>query len=364
MISNEYKISSALKSYKHLYEIFIPLLKTLAVICAVLCCFRSKEGSNSRLICAILLTCFVVIIVIMTAIHNNLNRKQISYRTYQCKLAKKLNLKVLLPLCIMVVITALPFYILVVTSLKNPMEANNVVFTWWPTEGIDLESFKELFAYESIIGVTMIEAIINSFIYAIIPTFIGVFVSAISAYAFTKLSFKGKDMLYQLLIMTVMMPGCVTMTTAYIMYDWYGWTGSALPLIVPGCFGGASIVMFLREYFMGIPDGMLEAAKIDGAGTWEIFFRIMLPLGKPALTAQLILGFITSYNNYVAPLIYLNEPKKYTIQIALAFLNDSVPDKTLVATAGVFSLAPMLLLYIIFQKRIINGISMSSGLKG
>ena len=90
----------------------------------------------------------------------------------------------------------------------------------------------------------------------------------------------------------------------------------------------------------------------------------MIPLGKPALLAQFILTFITRYNEFIGPLIYLNDPGEYTIQVALDFLNRSVGDKSLIASAGVFSLAPMLLLYIIFQKPIINGISMSSGLKG
>ena len=166
------------------------------------------------------------------------------------------------------------------------------------------------------------------------------------------------------LIMTMMMPGCVTMTTAYIMYDKLEWTNSPLPLVVPGCFGAATTVMFLREYFMGIPDAMLEAARIDGAGKWKCFFEIVLPLGKPALIAQLILGFVSAYNDFIAPLIYLNEPQRYTIQVALDFLNGAIPDQTLIASAGVFSLAPMLLLYVVFQKRIISGISMSSGLKG
>lgn len=200
--------------------------------------------------------------------------------------------------------------------------------------------------------------------YAFIPVSVGLFVSVLSAYAFAKLEFKGKKILYRILIMTIMMPGCVTMTTAYVMYEWYGWTNTPLPLIVPGCLGSAATVMFLREYFMGIPDGILEAARIDGAGKWKCFFSIMLPLGKPALVAQFILGFVTAYNDFVAPLIYLNDPGKYTVQVALNFVNGTIPDQTLIASAGVFSLVPMLLLYVFFQKRIINGIAMSSGLKG
>ncbi|MBQ8802330.1 MAG: carbohydrate ABC transporter permease [Tyzzerella sp.] len=359
MISNV-----GLKGYKTMYGFLVPILWVVAVICGTLCCFRAEEGSNSRIICAVLLICSLVLIGLLKLIDQKLDKTNAYYHIYQSPLVKKMDPGVMIPLCLMVVVVALPFYILVVTSIKTPLEANSLDFSWWPKEGIDLASYKELFSYGGSIGITMGQAVLNSFIYAIVPTVIGVFVAALSAYSFAKLKFPGRDLMYHLLIMTMMMPGCVTMTTSYIMFDWYGWTDSALPLIVPGCFSAAATVMFLREFFMGIPDGLLEAAKIDGAGKWKAFLLIVLPIGKPALMAQLVLGFISKYNDFLTPLIYLNNPRGYTIQVALDFLNNSVQDKSLVASAGVFSLVTMLLLYVIFQKRIIDGISMSSGLKG
>lgn len=364
MTSNSYELSKGLKFFKTVYGFARPLLGVFSVLCGILCCFKSEEGSNSRLICAVLLAGALVLMAVMRWINHRLNYTNSAYHVYQSRAVAKLQPSVTVPLCLLVLVVAVPFFILVVTSLKNPLEANSLTFSWWPKEGIDLESYKELFSYSGAIGITMAQAIINSFVYAIIPTLVGLFMAALSAYAFSKLRFKGRDLMYQALIMTMMMPSCVTMTTAYIMYDMYGWTNTALPLIVPGCFSGAVTVMFLREFFMGIPDQLLEAARIDGAGKWRCFFFIMLPLAKPALIAQFVLGFITKYNDFIAPLIYLNDPEGYTIQVALDFLNGSVQDKSLIASAGVFSLAPMLLLYIIFQKRIINGISMSSGLKG
>lgn len=364
MTSKAKTVTPFRKGYKTIYGFLIPMLQALAVICAVLVCFQSAEGSNSRMIAAGILLVSILAILVLKAIHHSFEKKDESYMIWQSKTVHKLNPETLIPLLIMTVVVALPFYILVVTAIKTPIEASNLVFTWWPKEGIDLESFKELFSYGDAIGITMGQAIVNSFIYAIVPTVIGLVAAALSAYAFAKLKFKGRDTMYQLLIMTMMMPSCVTMTTAYIMYDWYGWTNTPLPIVVPGCFSAAATVMFLREYFMGIPDGILEAARIDGAGKWKAFALIMIPLGKPALLAQFILNFITKYNDFVNPLIYLNRAENYTIQVALDFLNGAVGDKSLIASAGVFSLAPMLLLYVIFQKPIINGISMSSGLKG
>lgn len=362
MISDTKLGTAFLKAFKTCYSFIVPLLGVFGVICALLSCFKS--AGNSRKIALICLVCAVFIIVALKGIDRYLKSRNDGYRIWQSRTVQKFNPAVTLPLLIMTVVVAFPFYILLVTAIKTPSEASNLVFTWWPKEGIDLSSFKELFSYGDAIGITMGQAVLNSFVYAFMPTIIGLLAAALSAYAFAKLRFRGRDTMYQLLIMTMMMPGCVTMTTAYIMYDWYGWTNSPVPIVVPGCFGGAATVMFLREYFMGIPDGVLEAARIDGVGKWKAFFLIMIPLGKPALLAQFILTFITRYNEFIGPLIYLNDPGEYTIQVALDFLNRSVGDKSLIASAGVFSLAPMLLLYIIFQKPIINGISMSSGLKG
>ncbi len=349
---------------KGLNDLLLPILYVPAVICAILSCFRPLEGRNEHTVYVAIAVVSFVIIIAVKLFNGYFSRKDTRYHAYKLKIADILDLSNLLPLLLLTVIVAFPFYLLAITSMKNPIEANSFQFTWWPEQGIDLTSFKELFQYDQIMGISMVRSIINSFVYALIPTAIGLFTSAISAYAFSKLRFRGSTKMYDLLIATMMMPGCVTMATGYMLYDWYGWTNSPLPLIIPALFGGASTVMFLREFFMGVPDGLLEAAEIDGAGRWRRFFFILIPLAKPALIAQFILGFISSFNDYMGPLIYLNKTDDYTIQIFLNFLNENVLDNSLIATAGVFSLVPMLLLYTLFQKPILNGISISSGLKG
>ena len=356
------------KSVKLIHQILVPLLWLPALVCTLLCCFKPAEGSNSRTICIIVAASCYLIIFGIKYLNKRFTDKEIAYRTFQNTTVSKLDLPNLIPLLALTVVIAIPFYLLLITSLKNPSEANAFQFTWWPREGIDLESYKEVFDANNAMGVTMGQAVINSFIYAIIPTVVGILSASVAAYAFSKLKFKGRDLMYSLLIMTMMMPGCVTMATSYLVYDRIGWTNYMmplpLPLIVPGLFGTAACTMFLREFFMGIPDGLLEAAKIDGAGRWRTFIHIMLPLAKPALMAQFILGFITKFNDYMGPLIYLQNPEKYTVQIALNALNTGNADLAMLASAGVLALVPMLLLYVIFQKQIINGISISSGLKG
>lgn len=348
---------------KLLNELLVPLLWVPAVLFTILPCFKPAEGSNSRVVHSLIaIACYVVIITVKV-IHGRL-KKEGKYTAYQSRIVSKLDLANLVPLFVLAVVIAFPFYLLFVTSIKSPIEANSFDFTWWPKQGATTQAYNEIVVVESVIGITMTQAVINSFVYAIIPNVIGLLASAVAAYSFSKLRYRGRDAMYYMLIMTMMMPGCVTMATGYLMFDWYGWTNSPLPLIVPGLFGGAACIMFLREFFMGIPDGLLEAASIDGAGRWRRFFSIVMPLAKPALMAQFILGFISSFNDYMGPLIYLNNPSGYTVQVTLDFLSSAVMDNSLVAAAGVLALVPMLLLYIIFQKTILKGISISSGLKG
>ena len=115
---------------------------------------------------------------------------------------------------------------------------------------------------------------------------------------------------------------------------------------------------------MGIPNELLEASNMDGAGKIGRFFYVILPVGVPALIAQFILIFISRYNEFTAPLIYLSMPEKFTIQIALNFFSSGTKDKNIISAASMIAVLPMLFIYVIFQKKILSGISMSSGLKG
>ncbi|MBR4767694.1 MAG: carbohydrate ABC transporter permease [Lachnospiraceae bacterium] len=364
MTSKTQTIPNTWKIFKVLYEILRPILAVVLTVCLVLSIFKPEEGSHSHIINYSLLGASAVLLMAIWFLNRYLERRSNAYVLYRNSVVTRLDLSTKLPLWLMILIVLIPFYILIITSLKGTIEANSIYFTWWPQKGFSIKSYKDLFTRAADVGVPIARSMVNSFVYAIIPTTVGLFMSALSAYAFAKLPFRGKKSMYAILIATMMMPGCVTMTTAYIMYDRLGWVNSALPLIIPPCFGAAATVMFLREFFMGIPNELLEAGRIDGAGRWRCFFDIILPLGKPALIAQFIMGFISSYNNYVGPLIYINNPEGYTIQIAINFLGGPFPDQAVTASAGVFAVVPMLLLYAIFQKRIVEGISMSSGIKG
>ena len=267
-------------------------------------------------------------------------------------------------LIVMMFVVLVPFWMLLVTSVKYLAEANDAAFTWWPQMGFQFESYKEVFTDNSM-GISLVGAFFNTLLYSLPTTVACVFVSSLSAYAFAKLYFPGNRFVFSFLIFTMMIPGCVTMTSSYIIFDRIGWTGTPLPFTITALFGNVSMLFFMREYFMGIPDELLEAARVEGAGKLTIYFRIILPLGMPAITAQLILNFITRFNDYLDPLIYLRWPENYTLQLVLSQFNkNSSADNSLLAASCVLSMLPLLLIYLVFQGQILKGISMTSGLKG
>lgn len=266
-------------------------------------------------------------------------------------------------LILIVAYILIPFYVLLITSVKTDREANYVEFSWWPQYGFDFSNYATVLSDETA-GITIFNSFLNTLWISIVPTVVGVFVSALSAYGFAKLDFAFKKTMFSILLMTMMIPGCITMSTSFIIFDKMGWVDTPLPLVVPGMFGGIGIIFFLRQYMMGIPDGLCDAAKIEGCGVMNVFFKIILPLSFPAVFAQLILTFIGHYNEYLKALIYLFDPKWYTLQIALTFYDSSTSSLSLTATACVVSIAPLLLIYVFAQNYILKGISMSSGLKG
>ena len=265
-------------------------------------------------------------------------------------------------LIFMTLVVLIPFYVLLITSFKTIAEANDAAFTWWPRDGFQFESFRDVLMDDSM-GITLLGAFGNTLVYYLPTTLVCVLVSSVSAYSFSKLHFPGKNIVFSFLLFTMMVPGCVTVTSSYIMFDTVGLTGSPWPLILPGLFGSVTMIFFLREYYSGIPDELLEAARVEGAGKMTVYAMIIFPIGMPALLAQFILDFIVRYNDYLSPLIYLRWPENYTLQIALNQYSGAI-DNTLLAAACTMSILPLLVIYLILQKYILKGIAVTSGLKG
>ena len=209
------------------------------------------------------------------------------------------------------IVIIFPFSIIILTSFKTWQDASSLTFEWIPEGGFVLDGYRQVFTYRGNMDnalPTLIQSFLNTLMYILPPTLIGLFASSISAYAFSKLRFRAKGIMYSLLLATMMIPGTITIAPQFSIYDAIGWVDTPLPLMIPGMFGAAACVFFMRQFFSGIPDSIIEAAKLDGVGFIGIFFKIMVPLSVPALLAQGLLGFIGGYNDYFGPLIICNPP--------------------------------------------------------
>jgi multiple sugar transport system permease protein len=189
--------------------------------------------------------------------------------------------------------------------------------------------------------------------------------AAMVAFAFARLRFPGRDPLFVLVIATMMVPSQVTMIPTYILFAKIGWTNSWLPLIVPAWLGGGAFNIFLlRQFFMGIPHDLDEAAKIDGCSTFGIFWRIMLPLSLPSLVTVAVFGVVWTWNDFLGPLIYVQDPEKFTLALGLNAFRSLAGDKTnLMMAAASVVLLPVLLLFLFGQRYFIQGVA-TTGLKG
>lgn len=256
-----------------------------------------------------------------------------------------------------------PFAIMLISSFKYKEETIGA-FTWWPKMGMTLRGYVN--AFEKVASSTsIIEGFFNTLWIIIPPTFIGLMTSTLSAYAFAKMRFRGKEVMFGLLIATMMVPGIVTLVPSYIIWDYLGITVTApfVPLMIPGMFGAAACVFFMRQSINAIPDSVIEASRIDGIGPFGCFVKIVLPLIKPSLLAQGVLGFVGGYNDYFGPLIYLKSDYQ-TLQIAVSVFSDRYSgDWPSILAANIVAIIPTILIYIFVQRYFIEGIT-AGGEKG
>ena len=184
------------------------------------------------------------------------------------------------------------------------------------------------------------------------------------AFGFARLRHPLKDVLFMLLLSTMMIPYSVTMIPLFILYSKMGWVNTFKPLMVPAWFGWPFFIFLLRQFFMGIPIELDEAAKIDGCSNWRIYWSIILPLSKPALAAVSIFSFLGNWNDFLGPLIYLNSQDKYTIAIGLnLFRGQYFTFMSYMMAVSVITVIPVILIFFFAQQYFIKGVVMS-GLKG
>jgi multiple sugar transport system permease protein len=255
--------------------------------------------------------------------------------------------------------TVLPLLWMVSTSLKS----GNVIFQippQWIPDSLHWENYRR-----AITDIPFFLYLKNTVIITFFRMIAEVFVSALVAYGFARFDFPGKNIWFMILLSTIMLPGEITMIPVFIMFSKLGWINTFKPLIIPAFFGGQAVFVFLlRQFFLTIPRELEEAALIDGATRFQIFYKIFLPLSKPALITIALFSFQGSWNDLLGPLMYLNDSSKFTLQLGLAMFNGmtKVEWGPLMA-ASLLVLLPTLILFFSLQKYFVEGISIT-GIKG
>lgn len=255
------------------------------------------------------------------------------------------------------VMMLVPFVWMLSSSLKLSKDVFSFPIVWVPNP-LHWENYKEI--WEKITLVTYFK---NTFKLTIIITMIQLATSSFAAYAFAKLHFKGRDMLFMAYIGTIAIPWQVYMVPQYIMMSKLGLADSHLSLILMQSFTAFGVFM-MRQFYQSIPDDLCEAARIDGLTEYGIWARIMVPLSRPALATLTIFTFVTVWNDFMGPLIYLSSNERKTIQLGLRlFITQYSADYNLIMAASLVSLIPVFIIFASLQRFFVEGVA-TSGMKG
>ncbi|HZJ05612.1 MAG TPA: carbohydrate ABC transporter permease [Nocardioidaceae bacterium] len=261
---------------------------------------------------------------------------------------------VYLALTVGLILMVIPFAWMVLSSIKPDAEVRAVPPTWWP-ETVTLDNYRSLFD-----RLDFPLYFLNSTLVALAVTLGNVVFGSMLGYALAKLDFPGKRTLFALVLVTLMIPGVVTFVPLFVLTTNLGLTntlaGIGLPFLA-GPFG----VFLMRQFISGLPDELIQAARVDGAGELRIFFSIILPLCGPALATLGILTFLTSWNNFLWPLVVAQTEDKYTLPVALALysVGQNATKYGLLLAGAVVVVIPVIAVFLALQRYIMQGISMT-----
>lgn len=254
-------------------------------------------------------------------------------------------------------VTLLPFVWMISSSLKLDKDVFSIPMRWIP-ETFHWNNYIEIWS-----KVPLLTYFKNTAAIAIIVTFMQILTSSFAAYAFAKMQFKGRDFLFLCYIGTIAVPWQAYMLPQFIMMRSIGLYDTIWALVVLQSFSAFGVFL-MRQFYLGIPNDLNEAARIDGLSEYGIWARIMLPLSKPSIATLTIFTFVNTWNDYMGPLIYLTRDENKTIQVGLKrFIQAFTSDYHLIMAASLCSLIPVTIVFLCLQKYFIEGIA-TTGLKG
>jgi multiple sugar transport system permease protein len=256
------------------------------------------------------------------------------------------------------IVFGFPFYWLVTTSLKVDTQLFVIPPVLFPNP-INWLNYPRMFEFLPFFRFIINTGLITALVIA------GILISCpLAAYSFARLRWPGRNIAFLGILATMMLPDQVTLIPQYILFKQFGWIDTWRPLWVPAFFGSAFYIFLLRQFFLTIPTELEDAAKIDGASFFTIYWKIMLPLVKPALASVIVFSFIGSWNNFLGPLIYINTPEKMPISLALRlFQTLHGAEYGLMMAASTIATLPIVILFFFTQRYFIQGIVLT-GLKG
>ena len=251
----------------------------------------------------------------------------------------------------------LPFTWMVLASLKRLQEIG--LDSWIPTV-FQWENYRDVFTMK---GVQFGRWYWNSILVAAWVTFLQVFTSSLAAFSFSRLKWKGRDLVFLLYLATMMLPSLVMMIPNYQNMIYLGLVNTLQGLILPSAFSAFGTFL-IRQFMMNIPSSLDEAAEIDGASKWQLYWTVILPLARPAIVTLTIFTFIGNYNSMFWPLVMIKSPELYTLPIGMLAFDSSQGQQTnLLMAAVTMSIVPMILIFLFMQKQLVKGI-MLGGVKG
>jgi multiple sugar transport system permease protein len=253
-----------------------------------------------------------------------------------------------------------PFYWMVISSLKEKTDIFTYPVEWWP-DPIIWENYATAIHYK---GFPFFRFLGNSVFFAVGVTIGTVLSCAAVGYGFARLRFPGRDFLFMLTISTLMIPAIVTFIPTFILFKTLGMLGSYTPLILPAFFGNAFFIFMMRQFFQGLPMELMDAARVDGAGEFRIFWQIMLPLVQAALLVVAVFTFLYTWHDFFSPLVYLAEQSQYPISLGLfAFRAQRTTEWSLMMAASTLATLPLVIVFFLAQRYFLEGIRMT-GIKG
>src|SRR5579885_978350 len=252
----------------------------------------------------------------------------------------------------------IPFYWLLISAFKTRPDLLTLPPTPWPNPWT-LTNFRvavEVNGFGDYVRNTAYITIFN-----VLATVVS---SAIIAYPFARIQFKGRDALFILVLVTLILPPWSTLIPTYFLYKWIGWLGTLRPLTWPALTGNSFFIFLLRQFMMTIPYDLSDAARIDGCSDYRIFWHIIVPLIKPALATTALFTFLWTYNDFFNPLIFLNDPSTYTLSLGVYqfVINHGITDMGAVMAYSLILTIPPVVLFFFTQRTMIRGVTLS-GLK-